>query len=59
MNKVKQQLLCLVSGNSDRAAQASINLTHRKVKTEYLTAEEDAQADAWNAALDAAQELNK
>lgn len=37
----------------------ALNLPRRKVKTEYSTAEEDAQADAWNAALDAVQELNK
>jgi len=29
------------------------------MEAEYSTAEEDAQADAWNAALDAVQELNR
>lgn len=37
----------------------ALNLPRRKVKAEYSTAEEDAQADAWNAALDAVQELNR
>lgn len=43
----------------EKAAAPVVNLPRRKVKTEYSTPEEDAQADAWNAALDAVQELNR
>ena len=45
--------------NEEKSPAPGLNLPRRKVKTEYSTAEEDAQADAWNAALDAVQELNR
>lgn len=45
--------------DGEKAPAPAVNLPRRKVKTEYSTAEEDAQADAWNAALDAVQELNR
>lgn len=45
--------------DGEKAPTPAVNLPRRKVKTEYSTAEEDAQADAWNAALDAVEELNK
>jgi hypothetical protein len=45
--------------DGEKAPVPALNLPRRKVKTEYSTAEEDAQADAWNAALDAVQELNR
>jgi hypothetical protein len=45
--------------DSERAPAPAVNLPYRKVKTEYSTAKEDAQADAWNAVLDAMQELNR
>lgn len=48
-------------GDADvqKARAQAVNLPRRKVKTEYSTTEEGAQADAWNAALDAVQELNR
>ena len=45
--------------DGENSPAPALNLPHRKVKTEYSTAEEDAQADAWNAALDAVRELNR
>lgn len=45
--------------DGEKPATPAINLSRRKVKTEYSSAEEDAQADAWNAAIDAVQELNR
>lgn len=59
MKRVKRQLLYLVRVSSVRSAQASTTQPCRKMEAEYSTAEEDAQADAWNAALDAVQELNR
>lgn len=58
-------VLNVASTNSPGGADAqktsapALNIPRRKVKTEYSTPEEDAQADAWNAALDAVQELNR
>lgn len=45
--------------DSEKAPRPVVNLPRRKMKTEYSIAEEDAQAEAWNAALDAVQELNR
>jgi len=45
--------------DAQKAPAPALNLPRRKVKTEYSTAEEDAQVDSWNAALDAVQELNR
>lgn len=42
-----------------KVAAPEVNLPRRKVKTEYSTSAEDAQADAWNAALDAVETMNK
>jgi hypothetical protein len=43
----------------EKAPAPALHLPRRKVKTEYSNAEEDVQAEAWNAALDAVQELNR
>lgn len=59
LSRVLAALASPVCADGEKAPTPAINLPRRKVKTEYSTAEEDAQVDAWNAALDAVQELNK
>jgi len=56
---VSSALVSLSCADGEKAPAPSAYLPTRKVKTEYSTAEEDAQADAWNAALDAVRELNR
>lgn len=48
-----------ICADGEKAPASVVNLPRRKVKTEYSTAEEDVQTDAWNATLDAVQGLNK
>lgn len=59
MPKLREFLAHPGGADVHKAPATAVNLPRRKVKTEYSTPEEDAQADAWNAALDAVQELNR